>query len=259
MMIRNFLKGDKMTSKSGFRYRGVSSSRLEGITDAVFGFSITLLVVSLEVPHTFLELEASMFGFLGFIFAAIIIFIFWNDHYDFFLRYGLEDTKTKVLNFIFIFLMLLYVYPLKFLFNILGTGIFLDIRNFFGDKSDAFLLKQEEYNTTMNLSNSELGSLLVSYAVGLILIYLVFFFFYKNALKYKEELELNATEIYETKVKLYSYPVMMTVPLISLFMLLIAPETLGNFAGIVYALFGIVIPLYQYLAKKRMKKLKLLK
>jgi len=257
-MIRNFLKGDKMTSKSGFRYRGVSFSRLEGITDAVFGFSITLLVVSLEVPHTFLELESSMFGFLGFIFAAIILFIFWNDHYDFFLRYGLEDTKTKVLNFIFIFLMLLYVYPLKFLFNILGTGIFLNIREFFGDKSEAFLLKKEEFNSTMNLSESELGSLLVSYALGLILIYLVFFFFYKNALKYKEELELNAIELYETKVKLYSYPVMMIVPLTSLLIVLLAPESLGGYAGTIYCLFGVVIPLYEYLAKKRMTKLGLL-
>lgn len=258
-MIRNFLKGDKMTSKSGFRYRGVSASRLEGITDAVFGFSITLLVVSLEVPHTFLELESSMFGFLGFIFATIILFIFWNDHYDFFLRYGLEDTKTKVLNFIFIFLMLLYVYPLKFLFNILGTGIFLNVREYFGDKSEAFLLKKEEFNTTMLLSESELASLLVSYALGLILIYLVFFFFYKNALKYKEELELNEMELYETKVQLYSYPVMMIVPTLSLLIVLLAPESLGGFAGIVYCLFGVIIPLYKFLAKKRMIKLGLLK
>ena len=68
-----------MISKHGFRYRGVSSSRLEGLTDAVFGFSITLLVVSLEVPDSFIELQASMYGFLGFILAAMIIFMFWND------------------------------------------------------------------------------------------------------------------------------------------------------------------------------------
>lgn len=36
-----------------FRVRGKEVSRVEGLSDAVFGFAITLLVVSLEVPKTF--------------------------------------------------------------------------------------------------------------------------------------------------------------------------------------------------------------
>jgi hypothetical protein len=47
-----------------FRWRGGEITRLEGFTDAVFAFAVTLLVVSLEVPHMFEELLAADEGIL---------------------------------------------------------------------------------------------------------------------------------------------------------------------------------------------------
>ena len=49
-----------------FRWRSGEIARLEAFCDVVFGFAITLLVVSLEVPHTYGELMADMRGFIPF-------------------------------------------------------------------------------------------------------------------------------------------------------------------------------------------------
>lgn len=248
-MIRNHLKGDKMVSKSGFRYRGVSASRLEGITDAVFGFAITLLVISLEVPKTYLELQVSMYSFLGFVLCTVLILLLWNDHYEFFLRYGLEDATTKTLNFFFLFLILFYVYPLKYLFDIFGTFIWLKIKLALGDNSEAIQIKIQEFKQ-MNLSTDQWGDLMIRYGGGLIMIYLVFLFLYWNALKKKNELELNEMEVYETKVKLFSYPVMLMIPISSVLIVLIGGNAAAGYAGMVYSLFGLVIPLYYKVVEK---------
>ena len=42
----------------GFRWRGSEIARIEGLSDAVFAFAVTLLVVSLEVPKTFQRTRA---------------------------------------------------------------------------------------------------------------------------------------------------------------------------------------------------------
>src|ERR1700737_2361186 len=92
-----------------FRWRGGEITRLEGFTDAVFAFAVTLLVVSLEVPRTFAELVIAMRGFLAFAICFVLLFLIWYEHYVYSRRYGLDDTTVVWLNGALIFVVLFYV------------------------------------------------------------------------------------------------------------------------------------------------------
>jgi uncharacterized membrane protein len=60
----------------------------------VLAFAVTLLVVSLDVPHTFDELLHTMRGFPAFAICFSILIWVWYWQYVFFRRYGLQDRIT---------------------------------------------------------------------------------------------------------------------------------------------------------------------
>ena len=74
----------------GFRWRGKDISRIEGLSNAVFAFAITLLVVSLEAPKTFPDLIRLMHGFVSFGVCFTLLLMIWHAQYIYFRRYALE-------------------------------------------------------------------------------------------------------------------------------------------------------------------------
>jgi len=92
-----------------FRWRSREVSRIEGFSDAVFGFAVTLLIVSLEVPHTSTELLETMHSFLGFVVTFFMLASIWYSQFIFFRRYGLEDRLTVILNLALLFTVLFFV------------------------------------------------------------------------------------------------------------------------------------------------------
>ena len=116
-MLRKHLISGQTSGEPGFHWRGAEVTRLEGFTDAVFAFAVTLLVVSLEVPKTLPELFVAMHGFLAFGVCFALLANVWYQHYRFFRRYALENPWVVFLNCVLLFFVLFYVYPLKFLFT----------------------------------------------------------------------------------------------------------------------------------------------
>jgi uncharacterized membrane protein len=107
---------------------GHDTSRLQGFSDGVFALSATLLVVTLgEVPSNYDELVGAVARFPAFALAFAALVSVWNGHREFFARYPIADGWTVAINSVLLFIVLLYVYPLKLLSEVvaeslLGTG-----------------------------------------------------------------------------------------------------------------------------------------
>src|ERR1041384_8739467 len=64
-------------------------------------------------------------GFPAFAICFLLLALIWNGQYKFCRRYGLDDGAARFLTCVLLFLVLFYVYPLKFLFNLSITGLLL--------------------------------------------------------------------------------------------------------------------------------------
>lgn len=170
-------------------WRGRDISRVEGFSDAVFGFAVTLLVVALEVPRTSGELLETMRGFGSFLITFAILFSIWYRQFIFFRRYGLEDRTTVILNGALLVVVLFFVYPLKFIFNallmrLLGGGKFLTLP----DGSTVPIIRADHYSI-----------LLAIYGFGLAAVFTVFALLYRHAYRSRDELKLTPVEAYDTR------------------------------------------------------------
>src|SRR5438046_7432476 len=158
----------------GFHLRGREVTRLESFSDAVFGFALTLLVVSLDVPKSFDDLVATMRGFPAFALCFLLLALIWNGHYKFCRRYGLDDGTTRFLTCVMLFLVLFYVYPLKFLFNFSIAGLLFD-----------------DSGQPAAMTRSQFSALLIIYGLGFAAVYLASTFLYLHAYRLRDALELN--------------------------------------------------------------------
>lgn len=207
-MIREHL-AEMIPGEKHFRWRGTDITRLEGLSDAVFAFAVTLLVVSLEVPKSYQELMLTMHGFIAFGICFALLAELWTEHARFFRRYGLQDAWSVFLNCVLLFLVLFYVYPLKFLF---------------------FAMFAE--NEQMNLA--QVRSLFVLYGAGYAAVFVVFVLLYLHAWKMRDRLALNEIERLRTYRSLINHSAMVAVGLVSLLLAVMLPPRFVTLAGWFY-------------------------
>jgi hypothetical protein len=205
-VIREPLAERQAGARQGFRFRSREISRFEGFSDAVLGFAVTLLVVSLEVPRTFPELLANMRGFAAFgICFAILVWV-WYQQYLYFRRYGLEDLTSIVLNSVLLFVVLFYTYPLKFLFRLLVdqlTGASLTVISAAGRPEPV-------------IEAAQAPLLMEIYGLGFVAIFAVFALLHVHAYRLRRELGLSPLEVFDTRESIQAALLNMAVGLISL-------------------------------------------
>ncbi|KAB2923666.1 MAG: DUF1211 domain-containing protein [Bacteroidetes bacterium] len=215
-------------AERNFRWRGGDVSRIEGFSDNVFGFALTLLVVSLEVPKTFSDLSFTLGGFVAFGLAFALLSLFWFEHYRFFRRYGIEDRFVLVMNFFLLFVVLFFVYPLKFLFTFL-------VRMFGGARNEVLL---PDGTVTRIIETHQWPTMMVTYAVGFMLIYLCFFLLYRHAYRFRAMLELTPEEVLLTRAQMTSTFANIAVGFASAMTVIIGGPAWAAVSGWMYGLIG---------------------
>ncbi len=197
-------------------------TRLEGFSDAVFGFALTLLVVSLEVPKDFAGLLNLMRGFLPFALMFAMICWIWYEHQLFFRRYGLHDTATIAINCCLLFVVLFYVYPLKYLTTgLLGPLLGMD-------------------NTPDIRAGSD--TIMLMYSGGVVMIFGAFTALYARAWHQRAALELTPADEITLRFGQRGHVISMMFGVVSIAVVgigrLTGLGTLSFVAGILYSLMG---------------------
>ncbi|OCX54607.1 hypothetical protein BEL04_10270 [Mucilaginibacter sp. PPCGB 2223] len=180
-----------------------------------------------------------MKGVVSFGICFAFLFNIWNMQNKFFRRFGLTDAYTSALNGILLFVSLIYVYPLKFLTSLIGT-------------EDQF---NDHGHLVSKITSAQVPMLMIIYASGLGVIYLLFFLMYQNAHRHALILHLTPQELFETKTLGYGNLLAVGVCVLSITTALILPQATAGNAGFIFFLLG---PAYSFWYAYRGKKSRLM-
>jgi uncharacterized membrane protein len=126
--------------------REMGGTRLDAFVDAAFAFAVTLLVIGGgEPPSSYMELEAVMGRVPAFVVGFALLGMFWHAHVRWRRLCGSGSVAAVLLSFALVFLVLVYVYPLRLMADAMVA--------YFGGRPGP-------------LQNSNLGGLFTFYGLG---------------------------------------------------------------------------------------------
>jgi hypothetical protein len=163
------------------------TGRIEAFSDSVFAFSMTLLVMATEVPKTFFDLVGVLRGLVPFAACFALLTWLWWTHHRFFRRYGSTDAVMVALNAILLFMLVFFVYPLKFLADLV-------LGRFFGAPE---FIRGPEGALIPVLRAADAPALMVIYACGYLAVSMIFWAMYGRALRLRTRLGLDELDVYD--------------------------------------------------------------
>lgn len=231
--------------RDGFRERGGQVTRLEAFVDAAFAFAVTLLVISgTDLPADVPALLAAMKQVPAFACSFGLIAMFWYVHNTWSRRYGLDDGVTILLSLALVFLVLVYVYPLRMLFGSFFAWI-------------TALLLPAAWTVPFPFAVSsydDIRVMFVVYAVAWATMGAIIVLLYRHAWRQRERLGLSWHERLQTRREAVQWSLVPITGAISIVVAYTVPDverpwTLGM-PGAVYGLMWLIWPVDRWYAQR---------
>ena len=223
--------------KSGhFYHRGTATTRLEAFVDAAFAFALTLLVISFDaVPQSYDELVIALRGVPAFLFAFSILAMFWIAHRNWSMRFGLDTTFATLVSLALIFILLVYVYPLR----AMATAAVSALTN--GWLPTAFYIDNV----------SKVRGLFAIYGVGFFVSNLCLVSLNWHALRRARILSLTPEERLLTRQEVLAWSIVGSFGLFSSILAMVLPDRLIGFAGWSYMALAVVMPIFGFVTSRQ--------
>jgi hypothetical protein len=141
----------------------------------------------------------------------------WHDHYRFFRRYGLADGYTTILTGVLLFIVLFYVYPMKFLFSILFDQLF-------GEAPAGAI------------QDHQVPLLMLVYGAGFIAVQVVFILLYLRAYRLADALGLTPYERLATRSEVQGFAINVGIGLVSIAIVGVGGPDAAFWSGMTYML-----------------------
>lgn len=204
-------------------------TRIEVFVDAAFAFALTMLVIAGDsVPGDLGEMLLALKGVPTFAATFLMLMLFWSAHRNWSRRFGIEDVTVMWLSGFFVFVMLVWVYPLKMVFG----GMF----EFF---SAGWLPSQVSIESWY-----ELRLLFVVYGSGFFFLSLTVIGLNAHALRLRDALRLNALEIHDARAEVIGWSSSSAISLLSVVLAITLPDGWVSLAGFSYFLLAITGPVF---------------
>lgn len=220
-----------------FRWRGASVLRSEAVADGVFALALAFLVTSIPVPNTYTELMLGLRQLPALAICFAMLWLLWYSHHLFFRRYALEDKVTVSLNAVFLFLVLAFVHPMRFL------AMYL-LHQFSGGALSP-------PTGAPYLSAGDGRWLMPFYSAGAAAVFGSLWWMHVHAWRQRERLCLDAIEQQLTRQALGSHVLNAGLALVSLTIALAVPSWTAV-AGWIYAALGPLHAIHGSLAARRL-------
>ncbi|MDG6349457.1 TMEM175 family protein [Luteimonas sp. 8-5] len=207
--------------------RGREVTRIEAFVDAAFAFAVTLLVISFDaIPDSAQALVEALKGVPAFAASFSLLAMLWWAHADWSRRFGLDDGRSVLLSLLMVFLVLVYVYPLRIIFSM-----------FFNWASNGWLPSSVTIGSMRDFQAMFLAYALAWTTLGCVVVAL-----YRHAWRLRDALGLDRGERIDLRGSLAAHAMIPATGVIALLFLLVV-DLMGwaewsGFSGFAYSLMG---------------------